>query len=294
MAKVNVDGNTSFFALAGKFISFSQIPEFFNEISSFIGYNCIMLPVNTEQHDITKSLDALKVLNFRGSLIDTPHRCELYNSLTTISEEALSCRAVNIVGIDERGLCGHNTEISSFRKAFPQITGEKLYGKNVFIFGGGGIASAIAFACALEQCKSVTIANRTFEKAQTLCELLNSKFDNIAFAADFKDVKAIHRFYNADVIIQATSAGMFPQVDTQPLPEHFNFMPHHIVIDTICNPPQTKFFLMAEEKGCKVFTGRDLMFFNCVEAFKWWTDVKIDKDNEKKLFNIWKDLIYNI
>ena len=294
MAKFKVDGNTSLYALAGKFISFSPVPEFFNEISSVIGYNSIMFPVSTEQYGIIKSLDAFKVINCRGALIDTPHRCKLNDCLATVSEEASSCSAVNIVRIDEQGIHGHNTEISAFRKAFPKITGEELHGKEIFIFGSGGIARAIAFACALEQCKCLTIANPASEKAHKICELLNNKFDNIAFAADFDDAKTIHSFYNADIIIQATPVGMFPQVNVQPLPENFNFMSHHIVIDTIYNPPLTKLMLMADKRGSKAYNGRDIMFYNCFEAFQWWTDIKIDEEYEKKLFKIWEDLIYNI
>lgn len=295
MARLKVDGNTSVYALAGKYIYFSPVPEFFNEISSFTGYNSIMLPVYTDQCGIKKSLDALKVINCRGSLIDTPHRCELDNYLTTVSDEAAGCSAVNIVKIDENGIYGHNTEISAFRKAFPKITCEELSGKKVFILGGGGITRAIAFACGLEHCSSLTIANRTLEKTQKLCSLISRKFNDINItAADFEDAETIHSFYNADIIIQATSAGMFPQADTHPLPEYFNFMSHHIVLDTVYNPPQTKLLLMADKRGCKVFTGIDIMFFSCLEAFRWWTGISIDETSEKKLYSVWKELVYNI
>jgi len=295
MASLKVDGNTSLYALAGQFISFSPAPEFFNQISSFIGYNSIMFPVSTEQCGIIKGIDALKMIRCRGALIDTPHRCELNNCLDTVSEEAMSCGAVNIIKIDEDGsVHGHNTEISAFRKAFPIITGEELREKRIFIFGCGGIARAIAMACAIEHCKCLTIANHNPEKAQQFCAMLNARFNNIAFTADFNDALTIHSFYNADIIIQATSVGMFPQVDVQPLPENFNFMSHHIVFDTIYHPPQTKLMRMADSRGCKAYTGRDIIFYNCFEAFQWWSDIRIDSENEKKLFNIWKDLIYNI
>lgn len=295
MAKIKVDGNTSVYALAGKYIGFSPVPEFFNQVSSFTGYNAVMIPVCTERYDILKTLDALKVISCMGALTDTPHRCELANNAVTLSKEASSCGAVDIVKIDEEGnIYGHNVEIDAFRKAFPKITGEELYGRKVFILGCGGIARAIAVACAVEKCRSLAIASRVPEKAERFCSELNSKFDNIAFAADFNDSETIHCFYNADIIIQATTVGMFPQLDVQPLPDHFDFMPHHIVLDVIYNPPQTKLMQMAERKGCKTYNGRNIMFYTCLEAFHWWTGVKMDAENEKKLFNIWKDLIYNI
>lgn len=282
MARIKVDGNTSIYALAGKYISFSPVPEFFNQISSFTGYNSVMIPVSTERYGIKPILDSLIKTNCRGVLIDTPHRCELNDWLTSVSDEANNCGAVNIVRIEEDGsIHGHNTEISAFRRAFPKITSEELREKKIFIFGTGGIARAVAFACALEKCAGITIANHNPHKARQLCALLNDKFGNIAMAADFNAPETIHGFYNADIIIQATSVGMFPKFDVQPLPEHFNFMSHHIVFDTIYNPPQTKLMYMAEKRGCRVYNGMDIMFYNCFEAFRWWTGIKVDEENEK-------------
>ena len=87
--------------------------------------------VSTEQYGIIKSLDAFKVINCRGALIDTPHRCKLNDCLATV-EEASSCSAVNIVRIDEQGIHGHNTEISAFRKAFPKLQVKSYMGKKFY------------------------------------------------------------------------------------------------------------------------------------------------------------------
>lgn len=71
-------------------------------------------------------------------------------------------------------------------------------------------------------------------------------------------------------------------------------MSHHLVLDMVYNPPQTKMLQIAEEKGCRFYSGRDVMFFSCLEAFQWLTDVRIDTENEKKLFHIWKEMLYNV
>lgn len=294
MPRRNVDGKTSMYALAGQHINFSPIPMFFNAISNYIGYNSIMLPIDTQKNGIVKCLEAIKIINCAGGVIHSPHRCELNDFLTSVSEEALKCNAVNVVKIDETGFHGHNTEVSAFRKVFPVITGDDLYGKKIFIFGSGGISHSIAVACAEEQCASITIVNRTHEKSQMLCDLINSNYGDIAFSASFEDSTTIHNFYNADVLIQATTVGMFPQIEENLIYNGYNLMPHHTVLEAIYNPPQTKFMRIAEEKGCKVFSLRDMMFFNCIQVFQWLTGVYIDKKNEKNLFNIWHDLIYNM
>jgi len=294
MAELNIDGRTSLYALTGKHTGFSPIPALFNTISSFIGYNSVMMPFDTDKSEIHTILDALRLLKCKGAFIDTPHRCELDDLLITMSDEARCCGAVNIIRIDERGYHGHNTEMDAFRKAFPLITEQEIFGKKIFLIGGGGIARAIAAACAADQCDRLTIAGRTAEKVQQISDLVNSCFGDVARVADFDDPDTIHSFYNADIIIHATSAGMFPQLDTNPLPADYHFMTHHLILDTVYNPPQTKLLRIAEEKGCRVFNGRDIMFFSCLEAFQWWTGVHIDEESENKLFHMWKDLIYNV
>jgi shikimate dehydrogenase len=213
--------------------------------------------------------------------------------LATQTEEARISGAVNIIRADDRGYNGNNTEVKAFQKAFPKITGETLTGKKIFLIGSGGIARAIAVACAYELCEKVTFINRTQIKSRELCERINKRFGNIAFAADLNEPETIHNFYNADIIINATSAGMFPDIDNHSLPENYNFLPHHLVLDTVYNPPQTRLMRLAGTKCHRVLNGRHIMFYSCIEAFQWWTNVIIDNETENKLFHIWKEMIYN-
>lgn len=293
MPELNIDGKTSLYAITGKYAGFSPIPGLFNTIVSFMGYNSVMMPFDTNRYDVQMVLDALQILNCKGVYIDTPHRCDLDGLLATQTEEARISGAVNIIRADDRGYNGNNTEVKAFQKAFPKITGETLTGKKIFLIGSGGIARAIAVACAYELCEKVTFINRTQIKSRELCERINKRFGNIAFAADLNEPETIHNFYNADIIINATSAGMFPDIDNHSLPENYNFLPHHLVLDTVYNPPQTRLMRLAGTKCHRVLNGRHIMFYSCIEAFQWWTNVIIDNETENKLFHIWKEMIYN-
>ena len=293
MPERNIDGRTSLYALTGKYIGFSSIPGLFNSIVSFMGYNAVMLPFDTEHYDFQMVIDALRILKCKGVYIDTPNKCDLDGFMISQTEEARISGAVNIIRTDELGYHGHNTEIKAFQKAFPQITGEEIAGKRIFLIGAGGIARAIAVACAYEQCEKLTIINRTPEQSMQISTRINDYFGNIVHAADIDDIETVHSFYNADVIINATSVGMFPEIDQHALPENYSFLPHHIVLDMVYNPPQTKLMQMSEEKGCRVINTKDVMFYSCIEAFQWWTDVIISDEVENKLFHIWKELIYN-
>lgn len=292
--QLNIDAMTSFYASVGQHIGFSPVAGLFNAISSFIGYNAVMLPFDTKKNELFMVIDALKLLKCKGAFIDTPFRCELERLLVSLTEEASLCDAVNIIRFGAEGLQGHNTEVNAFAKAFPAITGEKLAGRKIFLIGAGGAARAIAIACAAQRCATLVIANRSVDKARKLANLVNLHYGDIARVAEFDDPDTIHSFYNADIIIQATSCGMFPAPYIHPIPEDYQFMSHHLVLDMVYNPPQTKLLQMAEEKGCRIFSGRDVMFFSCMEAFQWWTDVRIDAQDEKKLIHFWKEMLYNV
>lgn len=294
MTQLIIDGRTSLYASLGQHIGFSPIAGLFNAISGYIGYNAVMLPFDTNNNENFMVIDALGLLKCKGAFIDTPYRCDLERLLVSLTEEASLCEAVNIIRFTSEGLQGHNTEVNAFVKAFPVITGEKLAGRKIFLIGAGGVARAIAIACAAQECALLTISNRTVEKARRLASLVNIQYSDIAHVADFDDPDTIHSFYNADIIIHATSSGMFPNQFTYPIPEDYQFTAHHLVLDMVYNPPQTKLLQMAEEKGCRFFNGRDVMFFSLVEAYQWWTDVWIDKENEKKLFHIWREMLYNL
>lgn len=294
MPELNIDGRTSLYALAGKYIGFSPIPGFYNAIASYMGYNSLMMPFDTNRYDVHMILDALQILQCRGVYIDTPHRCDLNGHMASQTEEASLSGSVCVIRSDERGYHGNNTEIKAFRKAFFNITNEELSGRKVFLIGSGGIARSIAVACAYESCERLTIINRTPEKSRQLCETINERFGKIAFAESVDESETIHSFYNADIIINAASAGMFPIIEKHALPECYNFLPHHLVLDMVYNPAQTRLLQVASRIGCRAFNGKDVMFYSCIEAFQWWTNVKIDEDTENKLFHIWNEMLYNI
>lgn len=294
MAQLNIDGRTAMYALVGQNIGFSPIPGLFNTISGQIGYNAVMMPYETAKEDFLMTIDALRLLKCKGVYIDTPYRCDMDNMLVAMTDEASACEAVNVVRFRSDGLYGHNSECMAFSKAFPLITGESLTGKKIFLIGAGGIAKAIAVACAQQSCETLTIASRNTEKARKISSLVNSQVEDISRVAEFDDPGTIHSFYHADIIIHATSSGMFPNQYVHPIPEDYQFMPHQLVLDMVYSPPQTKLLQIAEDRGCRFYSGRDVLFFSSLEAFQWLTDVRIDADNEKKLFHIWKEMLYNV
>ncbi len=74
----------------------------------------------------------------------------------------------------------------------------------------------------------------------------------------------------ADIIVNATSVGMHPDVDDTPF--HAGaFQPGMIVFDTVYNPESTVFIKDARNRGCHTVTGVELFVRQAAVQFHMFT-----------------------
>jgi shikimate dehydrogenase len=82
---------------------------------------------------------------------------------------------------------------------------------------------------------------------------------------------------DVDVLINATSLGLFPDV-TATLPLDLESLrPEVVVADVIPNPPRTPLIRRAEERGCRVIDGLGMLVNQGVIGIKYWTGVDADR-----------------
>ncbi|MFX1595108.1 MAG: shikimate dehydrogenase family protein, partial [Promethearchaeota archaeon] len=77
----------------------------------------------------------------------------------------------------------------------------------------------------------------------------------------------------ADIIINTTPIGMFPNMDNSPIPAEF-LHKDLIVYDIVYNPLETKLIKDANKIGCKTLKGIDMLVNQGALAFEWWTNRK--------------------
>ena len=153
-------------------------------------------------------------------------------------------------------------------------------GKSCVIFGAGGAARAISVEMALAGCTQVTIVNRSAERGSQLVELLNSKVKEACegkLSAEFIPWEGDYAIPDGtDVVINATSIGLFPDVDAR---LNFNVDTLNagmVVADVIPNPPQTNLVKDARAKGCKVIDGLGMLVNQGVIGIRYWTGIDPD------------------
>jgi len=147
-------------------------------------------------------------------------------------------------------------------------------GKNtrVVILGAGGAARAAA-AGLVRSGAHVTIVNRTQDKAEAIVNFLKSSWANPDInAVRWDDLSMVA--WDANLIINATPVGMWPDTETSPWPENIPFPPGAVVYDTIYRPMKTKLMRDAEAAGLRAVGGVGMLVYQGASAFEVWTGKK--------------------
>jgi len=82
---------------------------------------------------------------------------------------------------------------------------------------------------------------------------------------------------NADLIVQATSVGMEPEPDADPVPGYL-FSRKEVVYDLVYQPLMTVFRRRAQDAGCRTVSGLDMLFAQGAAQFKIYTGVEYPRE----------------
>ena len=144
------------------------------------------------------------------------------------------------------------------------------------MLGAGGAARAIVAGIATERAKSITIANRTLEKARNLSEFAK-KIQLNANAIQISDVKDSAK--NFDIIINATSIGL----KNEPSPISLEGINEKtIVYDIVYMPMNTDFLKKAKENNAIIILGYEMLLGQATRAFEIWHNTEAPYNAMKK------------
>ena len=79
-----------------------------------------------------------------------------------------------------------------------------------------------------------------------------------------------------DIVVNATSIGLFPDVDARVPVDVDSLRPGMVVADVIGNPPRTRLIRDAEARGCTVLDGLGMLVNQGVIGIRHWTGVDPD------------------
>jgi len=262
-----IDARTELYGIIGNPVRHSLSPLLHNRAFRRMGVNALYLAF--EVIDLKDALRGIKGLGIRGVSVTIPFKTEVVSLLDEVEETARKIGAVNTILNREGRLIGYNTDWHGAMEALEQRV--NLSGKKVLLLGAGGAARAIGFGLR-EKGSQVVIVNRSTDKAKKLAEELGFVYQ------PWLSVGTL----DPEVIINATSVGMYPDDQESPFPKEI-LKEGMTVMDIVYRPLRTRLLQEAQERGCLTIDGLEMLARQGARQFEIWTgkrpDVKKIKEN---------------
>jgi shikimate dehydrogenase len=229
------------------------------------------LTLEVPPESLADAIRGIRALGFKGGNLTIPHKVAVIPLLDGLSAAAELMGAVNCINRVDTTLVGENTDGKGFVQSLREIVDPKE--KQVVILGAGGAARAIAVELGLAGVSSITIVNRSEERAQPLVELLNQR---VKIATQYVKLAGDYSIDPAtEIFINATSIGLGDAQARVPINVN-SLRPGLIVADVIFNPAVTRLLREAKDRGCQTLDGLGMLVNQGVIAFKIWTGLDPD------------------
>ena len=278
----SIDAETELFGVIGNPVAHSLSPAIFNACFDERGINGLYLPVLVEGersrfNDFLENAVSRSWLGFGGFSVTIPHKAHALDYVNTAGEFveplAADIGAVNTlkIGIGPR-VSGYNTDYAGAIDALCaalNVDKHDLHSVTVAVVGAGGVARAVVAGLADVGAK-ITIYNRTLTKAQALSE---------EFKCKYAPLDKLGRM-DAQVAINCTSIGMYPDVDSAPVPAEC-LKADMTVFDTVYNPAETLLLKQASQAGATTVSGTEMFIRQAMAQYKLFIGTEAGEPPEK-------------
>ena len=241
----------------GETLKHSFSKEIHNSLSDY-NYQLIEIPKSEfEDFCISKEFKAINVT--------IPYKELIIPYLSKIDSTAERIGAVNTVVNRDGKLFGYNTDFYGM-KSLIEHAKVSIKDKKVVILGTGG-TSKTAFEVASSM------------GAKEILKVSREKKEN---AITYQELYCSHK--NAEVIINTTPVGMYPNVFNTPVDLSL-FSNLQGVVDVVYNPLRTPFITAAKKKGIAAEGGLYMLVAQAVRASEIFIDKKYDTGAVDSIFN---------
>ncbi len=261
--------------LIGDPVAHSVSPAFQNAAFRHYGLADQYMLWPTPLADLGTRVNELRSEGMRGANVTIPHKLAVVPLLDELDAAAAAVEAVNTIVRDETGrLRGLNTDVPGFLRSLTMVDVDPG-GADCVLLGAGGAARAVAYALVDAGVRSLTVVNRTPERAEALLAdvlAVTEREPELRFLgpddSDFKQIIA-----EASILVNATSVGLDKQ--TSPLAME-RIEPHLFVVDLIYG--RTPLLQMAEQRGARTQDGLEMLVQQGALAFEAWTGLSAPID----------------
>lgn len=195
--------------------------------------------------------------DFSAINVTIPYKQTVITYLDSMSDVAKRIGAVNTIVNKDGKLYGYNTDYYGMKALIEKI-GINIKGKKVLVLGTGGTSkTARVLTSDMGAAEVLTVSRGKSENYITYEEAVNEHFD-------------------AQIIINTTPAGMYPDCESQPI-DISVFDQLEGVVDAVYNPLCTNLVMNAKERGIKADCGLYMLVMQAVVAVEKFLDKEIPK-----------------
>ncbi len=261
-----IGGNTALVGLLGWPVAHSLSPAMHNAAFAALGMDWAYLPLPVQPEALPTALRGLAALGFQGANVTIPHKQSVMALVDVATDAAYFAGAANTLVCRDGEIIAHNTDVSGFLDALAEADCRP---RRAVVLGAGGAARAVCVAL-FRLGAEVVVANRSAERAQALAASLRSP--GTAITACPMDQTALRgALSDADILINATSAGMWPDVGATPLPQAVTLPAGITVFDLVYNPLETALLQRARLAGARCLDGLAMLVHQGAASFELWT-----------------------
>lgn len=255
------------FAVMGNPIAHSLSPEIHHTFAKHLEVSVYYKKILSTERAFSKMVTNFINNGGHGLNITVPFKQQAYVLCAeNITERAKVARAVNTLFIKDNALYGDNTDGAGLVNAIKNL-GWSLNGTNIAIIGAGGAARGVIMPLAKAGANSITIANRTIQRADDLAKDMSLYTGATQLTAS--SIEQLTGDY--DLIINATSTGLSGEQLQLPV----GLSTSH-AYDMMYHPRghQTQFMQHFSALGAQVSDGFGMLINQAAESFEIWTGTR--------------------
>lgn len=286
-----INGETKICGLIGNPVKHTLSPMIHNSLTKQTGINLNYVPFPVEKENLEAAIKGAFALNIIGMNVTVPYKSQVMDYLSEVHETAKAIGAVNTLVRTSRGFKGYNTDMDGLHGCM--ISHDiKIRGENVIILGAGGAAKSAGYLCVREGAAKVYIVNRSIDQAQKLADTLNKQFEShIVVPISLKDVHEIKE--DKCLAIQATSVGLYPEVDKAVIEDMDFYKKIHTGLDLIYNPEVTKFMKLVDDAGGKAYNGLKMLLYQGIIAYELWNNIDVNESTTNSIYELLREELKN-
>ncbi len=282
---MKITATTQLYGIVGDPIRHSRSPRMHNLALEQAGIDGVFLAFQGNTSNIEDVIKAFRVLDVRGGSVTMPVKSAAAGLMDRLSREARLIGAINVFKNEDGQFVGYNTDGMGFVMMLEEHS-IPYKGKRVVQAGVGGAGRAVAVQMALSGVSELVLCDLDEEKAKQTAELICQDIPECKASACKADEESLRSqlMEGTDIYVDCTPLGM-PPWEEQAMLSSFDGIPKELTVVDICYaPPKTRLLQMAEEHGCRILNGMDMMFNQGAKAFEIWTGRPMPLDYVKEHF----------